>query len=255
LTIHCSGSTSDRTGPCRQRHDGHREPGLTLAHCSLRAAERPTEYHLVAVHKLVRMAAMSSSLLARLYWHDTTVRRDRQHGGQRLCPRRVDQKRLTQQDGTVVTENLNLPRPAPELKRLDRFVGRWSMEGHLVGSDETTIRGEATYRWLPGGFFLEQHVQLDFMGLNIDSRELIGYDPETDTFPSTVFSNLSPVPLPYQWDVRGDAVTITVSYAPLDATFTGSWREDGTFSGGWRPNPGADETANVPYDIGGHRLQ
>jgi hypothetical protein len=40
----------------------------------------------------------------------------------------------------------------------------------------------------------------------------------------------------------------------LDATFTGSWREDGTFSGGWRPNPGADKTVNVPYDIGGHRL-
>ena len=154
-----------------------------------------------------------------------------------------------------MTENPNLPQPAPELKRLDRVVGRWSMEGHLVGSDETTISGETTYRWLSGGFFLEQHVQLDFMGLNIDSLELIGYDPETDTFPSTVFSNLSPLPLPYRWDVRGDAVTITVSYAPLDATFTGSWREDGTFSGGWRPNPGADETANVPYDIGGHRLQ
>jgi len=41
---------------------------------------------------------------------------------------------------------------------------------------------------------------------------------------------------------------------PLDATFTGSWRDDGTFSGGWRPNPGADETVNFPYDIGGHRL-
>jgi hypothetical protein len=25
-------------------------------------------------------------------------------------------------------------------------------------------------------------------------------------------------------------------------------------SGGWRPNPGADETVNVPYDIGGRRL-
>jgi hypothetical protein len=59
------------------------------------------------------------------------------------------------------------------------------------------------------------------------------------------------LPLPYRWDVRGDSVTITVSYPPLDATFTGSWREDGTFSGGWRPNPGADETVNVPYDIGG----
>lgn len=92
------------------------------------------------------------------------------------------------------------------------------------------------------------------MGLEIDSLELIGYDPETKTFPSTVYSNLSPQPLPYRWNVQDDTVTITVRYGPLGATFTGSWREDGTFSGGWRPNAGADETVNVPYDIGGHRL-
>ena len=61
-----------------------------------------------------------------------------------------------------------------------------------------------------------------------------------------MYSGFSPDPLPYRWDVRGDSVTITVSYGALDATFTGSWREDGTFSGGWRPNPGADETVNVP---------
>jgi Protein of unknown function (DUF1579) len=153
-----------------------------------------------------------------------------------------------------MSESPNLPQPDPALKRLDRFVGRWSMEGHVVESDETNIKGETSFRWLPGGFFLEQHTQLNFMGLEIDSLELIGYDPETDTFPSTVFSNLSPSPLPYRWDVKGDTVTIAVSYGPLDATFTGAWREDGTFSGGWRPNPGADETINVPYDIGGHRL-
>jgi hypothetical protein len=152
-----------------------------------------------------------------------------------------------------LSENQQLPQPHPALKRLERFTGCWSMEGHLVGSDETTIRGKASYRWLPGGFFLEQHVELDFMGLQIDSLELVGYDPETDTFPSTVFSNLSPAPLPYRWDVQGDDVTITVSYGPLDSTFNGSWREDGTFSGGWRPNPGADETVNVAYDISGRR--
>jgi hypothetical protein len=50
-------------------------------------------------------------------------------------------------------------------------------------------------------------------------------------------------------------VAISVSYGALDATFTGSWREDGTFARGWRPNPGADATVNVPYDIGGHRLE
>ena len=153
-----------------------------------------------------------------------------------------------------MSESPGLPQPDPALRRLDLFVGRWSMKGQFVGSDEESIGGETTFRWLLGGFFLEQSIELDFGGLKIQSLELIGYDPESDRFPSTVFSNLSPVPLPYSWDVREESVTITVSYPPLDATFTGSWREDGTFSGGWRPNPGADETVNVPYDISGHRV-
>ena len=154
-----------------------------------------------------------------------------------------------------MSDTPNPPEPHPELKRLDRLVGRWSMEGNLVGSDEKNITGETEFRWLTGGFFLEQRVRIDFMGLQIDSVELIGYDPESDTFPSTVYSNFSPEPLPYRWDVRGDDVRISVSYGPLDSTFTGSWREDGTFAGGWRPNPGADESVNVAYDIGGQRLE
>jgi hypothetical protein len=99
---------------------------------------------------------------------------------------------------------------------------------------------------------LEQNIELNFMGMAIHSLELIGYDPETDTFPSTVFSNMSPTPLPYRWEVIGDTVKISVSYGPLDATFNGKFSKDGkSFSGGWRPNPGADETINVPYDIEG----
>ena len=90
--------------------------------------------------------------------------------------------------------------------------------------------------------------------MQIESEELIGYDPETGTFPSTVFSNLSPTPLPYRWEVDDETVKISVSYGPLDATFTGTFDEDGDgFRGGWRPNPGADESINVPYDIGGRR--
>jgi hypothetical protein len=95
---------------------------------------------------------------------------------------------------------------------------------------------------------------MNFMGIEIDSLELIGYDHATATFPSTVYSNLAPTPLPYPWEIDDDAVRISVSYGPLDATFTGSFSDDGqSFSGGWRPNPGADEMVNVPYDIGGHR--
>jgi hypothetical protein len=49
-------------------------------------------------------------------------------------------------------------------------------------------------------------------------------------------------------------MTISVSYRPLDATFKGKFSADGnSFSGGWRPNPGADETVNVAYDVHGTR--
>lgn len=146
------------------------------------------------------------------------------------------------------------PTPDPALRRLDRFVGTWRMQGHLSGSDETTVKGATTFRWLPGGFFLEQRMSLNFLGTEIESLELIGYDPATGTFPSTVFSNLSGTPLPYRWEIDGDMLKISVSYGPLNATFTGSFEEDGEgFRGGWRPNPGADRTVNVPYDIGGRR--
>jgi hypothetical protein len=147
-----------------------------------------------------------------------------------------------------------LPTPDPALQRLDRFVGTWSMEGHLVGSDEIAIKGETTFRWLPGGFFLEQRGRLNFLGMELETLELIGYDPENGTFPSTVFANIGPAPLPYRWEIDGDEVKISVSYGPLDAMFTGRFSDnDQAFGGGWRPNPGADETVNVPYDIAGRR--
>jgi hypothetical protein len=148
------------------------------------------------------------------------------------------------------------PGPDPALKALDQFVGDWSMKGHLVGSDEENIRGRASYRWLEGGHFLQQDIEIDFAGMmQVKSHELIGYDPETGTFPSLVYSNVSPTPLPYRWEVDGRDVTISVSHGPLDATFTGAFSDDGdSFSGGWRPNPGADESVNVPYDITGTRV-
>jgi hypothetical protein len=147
------------------------------------------------------------------------------------------------------------PQPHPALKELDFLVGTWSMKGHLIGSKEENIVGETTYEWLPGGFFMRQRVKLDFAGVvQVDSEELIRYDPASGKFLSTVYSSMSPEPLPYEWDVKDGSVTITVSHGPLDATFTGGLQDDGTFSGGWRPNPGADETVNPPYDIGGSRI-
>ena len=150
------------------------------------------------------------------------------------------------------TQAQQMPKPDPALKRLEKFIGTWEMKGRTLNSKEDNVYGRATFEWLPGGFFLQQRIELNFMGMELRSLELIRYDPETQTFPSDVYSNMSPIPLPYNWDVQGDTLKISVDYGPINAAFNGKFSEDGnSFSGGWRPNPGADETINVPYDIGG----
>jgi hypothetical protein len=155
---------------------------------------------------------------------------------------------------TKAAKDQGIPKPDPALKRLDRLVGTWTMKGRPLGSDKDTITGTTEFSWLHDGdgksFFLQQDMEMDYDGMPIKSRELIGYDPKTKAFASYVFSNMSPDALPYKWDIQGDDLTISVNYGPMDATFTGKFAPDGnSFSGGWRPNPGADEVINAPYDI------
>jgi hypothetical protein len=52
-----------------------------------------------------------------------------------------------------MSDTRNLPQPDPALRRLDRLVGTWAMEGNLVGSDDKNIKGETTFGWLPGASF------------------------------------------------------------------------------------------------------
>ncbi len=146
-----------------------------------------------------------------------------------------------------------LPGPDPALRKLDGFVGTWEMKGRTLGSEVDNITAHTTFEWLPGGHFLLQRFAADFVGMDIQSFEVIRYDPATGTFPSTVYSNMAPMPLPYRWAIDSDGLTIKAE--ALGATFHGRWNEDRTvFSGGWRPDPGHEnDPGNVPYDISGSR--
>jgi hypothetical protein len=83
-------------------------------------------------------------------------------------PNRLD-SRFGPAERTGPAGNAELPQPHAALRRLDRLVGSWGMEGNLVGSDEKNIRGETAFRWLPGGFFLEQRARIDFAAQQIDA--------------------------------------------------------------------------------------
>ena len=147
---------------------------------------------------------------------------------------------------------IQMPTPDPALKRLDKLVGSWTMKGRTLDSDEDNISGRTTFEWLPGGFFLQQRFEMNFAGVELQSLELIGYDPETGAFSSLVYSNVAPFALPYRWDLQGNILRISMEVAKFEGRFS----EDGnTFSGGWRPIPGMEGPGNVPYDVSGTRVK
>ena len=145
-----------------------------------------------------------------------------------------------------------LPQPHPAHKRLDKLVGTWDIKGRTVGAGEDNISGRATFEWLPGRFFLQQRIEMSFLGFTIQSLELVGYEPVTQAFASYAYSNLWGTPVPYQWDLQDNVLRISVE----GANFRGTFSEDGkTFWGGWRPEPGKEGPGNVAYDVTGTRVK
>ncbi len=158
------------------------------------------------------------------------------------------------------TQDQGPPKPSLALSRLDRLVGTWRIKGRTAGADKDDVVGTTTFKWLQGksgdSFFLEQDMDMDYAGTPIKSHELIGHDPKAKAFSSYVYSNMAPDPWPYEWNIQGDTLTISIKHGPMRAKFTGKFAADGnSFSGGWRPNPGADKKINAPYDFTASRTK
>jgi hypothetical protein len=123
--------------------------------------------------------------------------------------------------------------PHRALRRLQPLVGTWTLAGRTLGSEADDIKGRVVIDWLPDGFYLEQRgeIEIPAAGRRVRSLEVVGYDPESDTFPSQAYTNLGGEPEAYAWDVRGNVVT----HWTKGSRYTGRLSEDGrTLSGGWR---------------------
>lgn len=143
------------------------------------------------------------------------------------------------------TAPMQTPAPDPALKRLEKLVGTWTLTGRTLNAAADNITGWTTFEWLPGGFFLKSFGEITFQGILIQSLEIIAYDPKSQTFPSSVYSNLSGDALSYTWDVQGQ----TIIHSGLGARYTGTLSEDGnTLTGGWRPDDGTESTDGNAYD-------
>jgi hypothetical protein len=137
------------------------------------------------------------------------------------------------------------PKPRPELKRLEKLVGKWNLKGRTPGFQEDNVTGWNTFEWMLDGFFLKSTGELDFGGFKIQSVEIIGYDPTSQTFRSSVYTNMSGAMLPYEWDVQGNQVTHWMDTAKYMGTFSDDGR---LLTGGWRPVDGKGDSGNVAWD-------
>jgi hypothetical protein len=124
--------------------------------------------------------------------------------------------------------------PNPLLRSLDPLVGTWNVSG-------PGLKGQVTFEWMAGGFFLLQHIDLDQEEQQTKGIEIIGYDPGSGTLKSHFFGSTGEI-LEYTWQLSGDTLTIWYGEEGSPAKFTG------TFSPGGKTNTGAWEWPGGGYE-------
>lgn len=136
-------------------------------------------------------------------------------------------------------------KPSNKLLLLGPLIGVWDIKGRTPDSDKDNITGQVTIEWLPGGHLMQQRGKYSFDDTAIESLEIIAYDPESDSFPSYVYSNIDSMPLPYGWGIEGK----TLYHWDATSKYTGKISDDGnTIAGGWRPKDEQNSRPGETYD-------
>lgn len=120
--------------------------------------------------------------------------------------------------------------PSPELKALDRLVGTWQ----VTGGAEGTVR----YEWMPGRFFLVQHVELTQFGEPVTGMEIIGNlrpfgEPAGADVVSRYYDSAGNT-FDYVYELEGDTLTIWAGAKGGPAYYKGTFSaDDTTLTGEW----------------------
>ena len=137
------------------------------------------------------------------------------------------------------------PEPSPELRELDRLVGKWAVSGDYV-------EGTSTFEWMEGGFFLLQRVDFEGQdGHRIKGIEIIGHErpfgaEPSEEIKSRFYSNTGDT-LDYVYELEGNILTIWGGERRSPAYYKGMFSADGdTLGGAWHyPGGGGYEATST----------
>lgn len=135
---------------------------------------------------------------------------------------------------TKIDDQSELPKPSKKLMALQKLIGRWQVAGGAEGT--------VTYRWMEGGFFLIQDVDLLQNGVHIVGMEIIGHlrpfgEAESPALTSRFYDNQGNT-LDYEYEITGNKLTIWAGAKDSPAYFKGTFSEDGKINKGEWVYPG-----------------
>lgn len=135
--------------------------------------------------------------------------------------------------------------PSPELKALDRLVGTWQ----VTGGAEGTVR----YEWMPGRFFLIQHVELTQFGEPVTGMEIIGnlrpFGEPTGADVVSRYYDSAGNTFDYVYELEGDTLTIWAGAKGGPAYYKGTFSADNTTLAGEWVYPGGGGYASTSTRI------
>ncbi len=119
-------------------------------------------------------------------------------------------------------------------ERLEALIGRWRTEGwtrEAPGAPAARIDAVDTYERLPGGALLHL-VDARVGDLKVEGAELIGYDPDRDTYVTQYFG--SDGPTAYEATLTEEDGALVWRMGSAANRFTGKFSDDGnTITGHW----------------------
>ena len=125
--------------------------------------------------------------------------------------------------------------PNPDLKSLDKLVGKWKVSG-------PDIKGKVTFEWMEGGFFLIQHFDFVHSGHKVKGMEVIwhlqmfGEEPSQD-IRSRIYDTTGNT-FGYTYEVNDETLMIWGGERGSPAYYEGKWSDDGNVNAGAWHYPG-----------------
>lgn len=126
------------------------------------------------------------------------------------------------------TEYTMAPVPNADMEALGLLVGTWRVSGGTEGM--------VSYRWMDGGFFLIQEVELTQYGQTVKGLEIIGhlksFGQEEDPLIRSRFYDAQGNTFDYVYELNGQELTIWAGEKGSPAFFKGTFSPDGSSNAG-----------------------